>query len=110
MPPVAPVLVNRNGQSPLWREEDIDELGTVILPSEASHEDVDFADLICSRRRASRLLNGSSSKSSRGSATSARASESLCCWPPLNCAAERDAKAASPIVSRVRITRWRMSS
>ena len=45
MPPVAPVLVNRNGQSPLWRKEDIDELGTVILPSEASHEDVDFADL-----------------------------------------------------------------
>ena len=38
---------------------------------------------ICRRRFASSAESGSSSKSNRGRFTSARASATRCCWPPL---------------------------
>ena len=39
-----------------------------------------------SRRRASRLLSGSSNSTRSGRATRPRASATRCCWPPLSCA------------------------
>ncbi len=51
------------------------------------------------RRPLSRLLNGSSSSSTFGSRTSARASATRCCCPPERAGAGRSAKSARPTMS-----------
>ena len=65
---------------------------------------------ISSRSLASRLLRGSSSRSAFGSFTSARASASRCCWPPLNCGAGRFSKPSRWTRASERITRSRVSA
>ncbi len=59
---------------------------------------------IFSRSLASRLDSGSSSSSSCGSMTSARASASRCCWPPDSFVASRSASSASCTAASTRIT------
>ena len=54
-----------------------------------------------SRRLASRLESGSSSSTTRGSCTSARASATRCCWPPLRSDAGRSCRSPSPTSSRI---------
>ncbi len=64
---------------------------------------------MASRSFASRLESGSSSSSSCGSVTSARASARRCCWPPDSLVAWRSASSASPTASSTRRTRWPIS-
>src|SRR6266403_2122295 len=60
---------------------------------------------ISSRSLASRLDSGSSSSSTRGSITSARAMATRCCWPPDSCAGYRVSKPVSLTSASMRRTR-----
>src|SRR5712692_9664175 len=62
-----------------------------------------------SRSFASRLESGSSSRSSCGSITSARASARRCCWPPESLVASRSASSSSCTALRTRRTLSRIS-
>ena len=58
----------------------------------------------CPRSVASRLDSGSSSNSTGGSCTSARASATRCCWPPESCAGRRSSSPGSPTMRAIRST------
>ena len=63
-----------------------------------------------SRSFASRLDSGSSSRSAFGCRTSARASASRCCWPPLSCGAGRRSSPSNRTRLNASSTRSRTSA
>ncbi len=65
---------------------------------------------ISSRRRASRLENGSSSNRTSGSLTSARPSATRCCWPPESRGAGRSCRPSRPRLCSIVMTLSRISA